>query len=166
MEQTKELPNRRGPNRHTLYKAWGQIKYRCYCDRSRQYKHYGAVGISMCEEWRNDFMAFYNWSIENGWAKGLVIDRFPNMYGNYEPSNCRWVSQTLNNRNKKTNIYITISGVTKCLAEWAEDKGLRYKVLYMRVKTNWPVDRYFDPPNSRLKNGKETRAKLLLTTLI
>lgn len=72
-----------------LYQVWSGIKSRCYNPKTANYKYYGAKGIGMCEEWRNDFMSFYNWCLANGWQKGLTIDRYPNDKGNYEPGNCR-----------------------------------------------------------------------------
>lgn len=72
-----------------LYAVWCGIKSRCYNPNTANYKYYGAKGIVMCDEWKNDFKAFYNWAIDNGWQLGLTIDRHPNQKGNYEPSNCR-----------------------------------------------------------------------------
>lgn len=54
----------------------------------------------MCEEWRNDFMSFYNWAIANGYEKGLTIDRIDNDR-NYEPSNCRWVNRLIQSQNTR-----------------------------------------------------------------
>lgn len=63
-----------------------------------RYERYLGRGITICEEWRNDFMSFYNWSMDNGWESGLSIDRINND-GNYEPSNCRWTNCYIKNRN-------------------------------------------------------------------
>lgn len=76
-------------NHVPLYSIWCGIKTRCYNAKAANYKYYGAKGIVMCDEWKNDFMVFYKWAINNGWQPGLTIDRYPNGKGNYEPSNCR-----------------------------------------------------------------------------
>ena len=79
---------------------WG-MKARCYNKNYHKYPNYGARGIKICDEWKNDFMAFYNWAINNGYADNLSIDRINND-GNYEPSNCRWATakQQANNTRK------------------------------------------------------------------
>ena len=84
-----------------LYHTWTGIKYRCYNPNSKDYKHYGARGIRMCDEWLHDFLAFRSWCLKNGYAEGLTIDR-KNVNGNYEPSNCRWVTVAEQNQNKTT----------------------------------------------------------------
>jgi len=84
---------------HTLYRKWYHIKTRCYNPKSDSYYRYGGRGIKVCEEWLNDFKAFYDWSISNGWQEGLEIDRIDND-GNYEPINCRYVTTTENNHNR------------------------------------------------------------------
>ena len=78
------------------------MKQRCHNPNSSKYRFYGAKGVSVCEEWRNDFESFYNWAMKNGYKDNLTIDRI-DPYGNYEPSNCRWATlqeQQLNKRKK------------------------------------------------------------------
>lgn len=87
---------------HPLWKVWRNIKTRCYNKKNNQFKDYGGRGIYICDEWRNDFKVFYDWGIANGWGKALTIDRVKND-GNYEPSNCRFVTRKTNNRNKRSN---------------------------------------------------------------
>lgn len=84
-----------------LYHTWNGIKYRCYNPNSKDYKHYGGRGVRMCNEWLNDFMTFRSWALENGFSENLTIDRV-DVNGNYEPSNCRWVTVAEQNRNKTT----------------------------------------------------------------
>lgn len=84
-----------------LYHTWTGIKYRCYNKKSKDFPHYGGRGIQVCEEWRNDFIAFREWALSHGYEKDLTIDRI-NVDGNYEPSNCRWATVAEQNRNKTT----------------------------------------------------------------
>lgn len=103
--RTEGLPffNRtHGKRKHPLYSVWAGIKRRCYNTNESAYAAYGARGISVCDEWRNNFMSFYNWAIV-GYKKGLEIDRINNN-ANYEPSNCRWVSKKENCRNRSTTL--------------------------------------------------------------
>ena len=85
------------------------MKDRCYNPKNSEYFRYGVRGITMCDEWRNDFMCFYNWAMANGYQehvakhgeKNSTIDRFPNNKGNYEPSNCRWATPSIQGINRK-----------------------------------------------------------------
>ena len=85
-----------------LYTIWANIKDRTLNIKTREFPNYGGRGITICEEWKNDFMSFYNWAISNGYEenKGLSIDRSDNN-GNYEPSNCRWTTRTIQSRNTR-----------------------------------------------------------------
>lgn len=84
----------------TLGRRWAAMKSRCHDPHSQQYKNYGARGISVCEEWLYSFKNFYEWCISNGYQKELEIDR-KNNDGNYEPSNCRFVTHQVNTNNTR-----------------------------------------------------------------
>jgi len=71
------------------------MKQRCYNPNSSDYKFYGNKGIKICDEWLNDFKAFYNWSMANGYTEELTIDRIDNK-GNYYPENCQWLTNSEN----------------------------------------------------------------------
>lgn len=94
--------------KHTrLYRVWCNIKKRCNCKSYIQYEYYGGRGIKLCEEWNNDFAIFHDWSMANGYDENAkrgecTIDRI-DVNGNYEPSNCRWVSMAEQNRNKRNS---------------------------------------------------------------
>ena len=83
-----------------LYKVWQGMKTRCYNKNFIYFKNYGGRGINICNEWKNDFSSFYNWAINNGYKENLTIDRINND-GNYEPSNCRWITRAEQNRNQR-----------------------------------------------------------------
>ena len=89
-----------GLTKHPLYRKWGEIKTRCYNQNREDYVHYAGRGITVCDEWLNDPVAFIEWSLANGWQKGLYIDRIDNDKG-YSPDNCRFVNNRTNCQNTR-----------------------------------------------------------------
>ncbi len=73
---------------------------RCNNSSHKAYKNYGGIGIKICDEWNNNFISFYNWSLNNGYESNLTIDRQDNDKG-YSPDNCRWVTQEIQSRNTR-----------------------------------------------------------------
>ena len=99
-ESTKARTFKHGLTNHPLYKIWSGIIQRCHKETDTAYKYYGARGITVCDEWRNDAEAFIKWSLENGWREGLEIDRIDN-YKGYSPDNCRYVTHKENMNNQR-----------------------------------------------------------------
>ena len=83
-----------------LYRIWIGIKSRCLCETATDFKNYGGRGISICDEWKDDFLAFKRWANSHGYADSLTIDRI-DVDGDYSPDNCRWVSQSIQQFNKR-----------------------------------------------------------------
>ena len=79
-----------GETNTELYKRWVGMKTRCYTPKSSSYDRFGAIGVIVCDEWKNSYENFRSWAFLNGYKKGLSLDRI-NPYGNYEPTNCRWI---------------------------------------------------------------------------
>jgi len=131
--------NRRG-ERHPVYGVWAAILTRCENPNHKQYKDYGGRGIKVCDEW-HDAQVFIDWALANNWRKSLTLDRVNND-GNYEPSNCHWVTRKENNRNKRSNRLITFDGKTQTMAEWAEELNISYHALKHRIsRYHWPIER-------------------------
>ena len=114
-----------------IKEAYVNMKTRCYNPKSLSYKTYGARGITVCDEWNEHFEPFYEWSMENGWEEGLQIDRINND-GNYEPSNCRYVSSKVNCNNRSTTRKIEIDGITHSITEWCEIFNIKPQTLYSK----------------------------------
>lgn len=128
-----------GKGNTRLYKIWKGIKVRCLCKNNSHYKWYGNRGITICDEWKNDFMSFYNWSIDNGYKENLTIDRIDND-GNYEPNNCRWVDMITQSNNCRTNIYFTLNGIKKTLKQWCREYDINYSKVYYRITHGWTIE--------------------------
>lgn len=145
-----------GLSKHSLYKVYKGMKNRCYNANIDSYKNYGARGIIICDEWLSSFELFFNWSMSNGYKKGLQIDR-ENNNGNYEPSNCRWVKQKINARNTRTNVFIKYNGKTKTIAEWCEIVGISQKRFYSRRKRGWTIEQTLSTPllTNKKANGNQ-----------
>lgn len=102
-----------------LFSIWVGMTARCNYKSQPGYPMYGGRGIAVCDEW-SEPKSFITWAKSNGYSDSLQLDRI-NSDGNYEPGNCRWVTPTVNVRNRRTTKKMTAFGETKPVAEWAED---------------------------------------------
>ena len=107
-----------GLSKHPLYHIWIGMRQRCLYPAADNYSRYGGRGICVCDEWLNDFQAFYDWSMMNGWSDGLSIDRIDNN-GPYAPWNTRWVDKYTQQNNKSTSVNITYNDCTLTVSEWS-----------------------------------------------
>jgi hypothetical protein len=84
-----------------LYKVWCGMKQRCNNPNCEHYHRYGGRGIKICPEWndKHGFAEFAKWALTHGYKSNLQIDRINNN-GNYEPSNCRFVTALENMHNR------------------------------------------------------------------
>ena len=89
-----------GQSDHPLRHVWSAMKQRCYNAKSPEYINYGARGIKVSPVWKDAFWIFFQWCTNNGYQKGLYIDRKDND-GDYSPENCRFTSQTIQSRNTR-----------------------------------------------------------------
>lgn len=121
-----------GMTKTDLHNKWIQVKQRCLNKNCIDYKKYGAVGITICDEWKNDFISFMNWSYQNGYREGLSLDRIDNAKG-YSPDNCRWVTWKSQCNNRRSNVKITHLGRTQNLKQWCEELGVKYTFVYQRM---------------------------------
>lgn len=87
-----------------LHRIWKAIKSRCYNENTKNFKWYGERGIKVCDEWKNNYKSFEKWALENGYQDDLTIDRI-DVNGNYEPSNCRWITLKEQQQNKRNIIF-------------------------------------------------------------
>lgn len=133
-----------------LYKIWIGMKARCYNLKNKSYNNYGNRGITVCNEWKSDFMNFYNWAMNNGYNDDLTIDRI-DVNGNYEPNNCRWVDRKVQANNTRTNHYITYNEETHTIAEWCRIVNISYPCFMHRIQRGWNIDRILNTPMRIIK---------------
>lgn len=133
-----------GKHKSKEYVAWQSMRRRCMDSSNERYESYGGRGITVCEEWRNDFAAFYN-HIGPAPYKDASVGR-QNNDGNYEPGNVAWESRTQQQRNMRSNHLITYNGKTQCLSAWAEELGVTRSALESRIRKGWDIDRAFTQP--------------------
>ena len=138
-----------------LYRIWNAIKTRCYNDKTLSWKNYGGRGISMTLEWRNNFEVFEKWAVNNGYDASLSIDRI-DVNGNYEPSNCRWVDEKTQSRNRRNNrqdtVKITAFGETQAIGNWLEDPRCAVKsiaTICYRIGSGWTPEDAISKPSER-----------------
>lgn len=122
-----------GLSYHRLYSVWRGMKDRCYNKNNRRYEHYGGRGINVCDEWLEDFLNFYNWAYKNGYNEKeeygkCTLDRINND-GNYEPTNCRWITLQEQNYNTSRTHYIEYNGKEYPIKMLAQILDIPYRTL-------------------------------------
>lgn len=146
-------------SKEKLQRIYSNMKTRCYNPNSNRYHCYGGRGIRVCDEWKNSFQNFKEWAVNNGYADNLTLDRINNN-GNYEPSNCRWVTNKQNTNNTRRNRLLTYNGETHTMSEWCEIIGIKLQTLSARIYRGWSVDDAITKPirqqiDNQIKELKE-----------
>lgn len=122
---------------HTrIHTIWRNMKYRCENPHHTTFHNYGGRGISVCPEWQNNFQAFYDWAMANGYSDELTLDRI-DTNGNYCPQNCRWATKKTQSENRRTKIVIVIDGVPKTILQLANENGLKPATVRRRYDRGW-----------------------------
>lgn len=132
-EKTAEQSRTHGLSKHPLYHVMVDMMDRCYNPRAQEYKNYGKRGITICDEWRNDYGSFVRWGLEHGYAKGLQIDRIDNSKG-YSPSNCRFVTPSVNANNRRNTVMIEVRGQVLPCAEAARIYNISPETIRRRYR--------------------------------
>lgn len=128
-----------GLSQSGLHRTWRHMKTRCMNKKSPDYHNYGGRGISICDEWKNNFQSFYDWAMASGYAANLTIERINND-GNYEPSNCRWATKAEQTRNRRNVVKLSYNGRTLSCAEWSAELGLSPGTVNNRLHKGWSVE--------------------------
>ncbi len=133
-----------GTPEHT---AWTSMQNRCYNPKDDSYRYYGGKGITVCGEWLGPkgFQRFFA-CIGLRPSNKHSLDRYPNRHGNYEPGNVRWATPEEQQRNRSNNLFLTLNGVAKTQAEWAEITGWNKATFRYRRKKGWTDEEVLTTP--------------------
>lgn len=134
-----------------LYHTWQGMKDRCFNPSSTEYEKYGGRGITVCDEWKDNYITFRDFMLSIGFdpakpTKEQTIDRI-DVNGNYCPENCRLLSLSEQQYNKTNNRLITYNGVTKTATEWAKEFGIKMEMILKRIdESDWSVEEALTRP--------------------
>lgn len=136
-KRASEAVTTHGDTDSRLYNIWCAMKRRCNTETVREYKNYGGRGIKVCSLWEHDYSSFMRWALETGYdataPRGVcTLDRI-DVNGNYDPNNCRWITQKQQMSNVRYNVNIEYNGQTHTVAEWADICGMQYSTLRQRL---------------------------------
>lgn len=128
-----------GQSYHPIFSIWAGMVHRCQDINNIGYSLYGGRGIKVCDRWLdiNNFIE----DMYPTYIKGLEIDRIDND-GNYELSNCRWITRKENCNNRRSNRVIEYEGVIKNMKQWSEFLNIPYNILMYRLN-NWGIEKTF-----------------------
>lgn len=144
-EQNRVAGFKHGLRSSPIYSSWHSMKQRCLNPNAQSYHYYGGRGITIFDEWKDDFMNFYNWAIENGYTEGMTIERI-DVNGNYEPDNCTWIPQSEQSNNTRRNKPVAFNGKTKNVTEWSKELGFNRGMLRKRLSSGWSIERALTTP--------------------
>lgn len=129
-----------GDTNERIYIIWKNMKARCLNKNHDDYPLYGGRGISICDEWKDNYINFKTWAINNHYSDNLSLDRI-DVNGNYCPENCRWITQKGQCNNTRQNVILEYQGELHTMKEWSEILGINYGTLYSRIRRGWNTER-------------------------
>lgn len=141
-EVARQRKQTHGESGTRLFKIWGGMLNRCSNARNRNWPNYGGRGISVCASWAASYESFRDWSLANGYADNLSIDRINND-GNYEPINCRWTTINVQATNKRNNVRLTDGRLAYAVSE------VSHAQLRKRLLKGMSLDEAALTPNKR-----------------
>lgn len=121
------------------YRSWERMRRRCFEESHDRWKHYGGRGITVCPQWRDDFMQFLSDMGVKPTPKHTIERNDVN--GNYEPGNCRWATMAEQARNMRRSVYVEYEGERLLLIDLCARLGLKAGIVRGRMKMGWSLDR-------------------------
>lgn len=151
-EERSRRASKHGQKGTRLYDIWHGMKQRCTNENDKAYKNYGGRGVQVCAEWMA-FEPFFSWALASGYEESLTLERV-DVNGDYEPSNCTWVTKAEQQANKRTNVRLSCRGETHCVAEWSRISGVSDDRISHRLSKGWDIeDAIFKPVRKKKKSG-------------
>jgi hypothetical protein len=138
-----------------VHKIFNKMMARCYQIGNKNYKWYGAKGIGICEEWRNNPALFEKWAIENGYNDNLTIDRVDSNK-DYCPENCQWIPLEENSRKAGIPTWITINEETLTGRQWADKLQIGTNTINTALR-NYGLDKTKELIVAMLKESPSTK---------
>lgn len=142
-------------SRSSEYGIWASMISRCENPKVASYPRYGGRGIKVCVRWRKSFQEFL--SDMGPRPQGKTLDR-DKTNGNYCPSNCRWITPTQQNNNRRGNRRIEVDGITLTSSEWERKTGIRALTIRQRIDRGWPAKRAISEPTQNNKRNDCAKA--------
>lgn len=148
-----ERCTKHGGTRTRLYTVWSNMRRRCYEPQNKRYARYGGRGITVCDEWKDDFGAFRDWMLAQGYDETSpygkqTLDRIDND-GDYSPDNCRIVDIKKQNSNRCTRHLLEYNGFSMSITEWNNKMGYPDGCIDKRIRRGWSVERAITTPPKR-----------------
>lgn len=121
---------------HDIYIAYKTMINRCYNEKTKIYQTYGAKGVVVCDEWRDNYEAFLHWALSNGWSKGLQLDKDIKGDGKlYSPETCSWVTAMENMSYRSVSVKYEYNGQYLTLGQICKPLNLDRRKVYNRIKS-------------------------------
>ena len=99
----------------------------------------------MCQEWKDDYIKFHSWAMDNGYSNKLTIDRIDNDKG-YSPDNCRWATKKEQADNRNYNITLTFNGAIGSPEFWSKKLNIKINTIYTRKFRGWSDEKILSTP--------------------
>lgn len=152
-EAARKTLQTHGKSKTRLYRVWAGMKSRCLNPNADNYKYYGAIGVTICDEWIDDYETFESWALSSGYddtagSQECTLDRIDNTKG-YSPDNCRWTNHFIQCNNQSSNKVYSYNGESHTISEWAKISGVKYKTLVARLNNGMDFAMAIQPINLR-----------------
>lgn len=141
IERIKQTCQKFFPANSKIHHCWMGMIDRCYNEKNSRFHCYGGKGVTVCDEWKNNYQVFLDWAIANGWEKGLQIDK--DIKGNgmlYSPETCCFVTPKVNANKRTTCRYYQYKGATYSLMEICRIANVKYDCLQARLDNGWDLE--------------------------